>query len=223
MTVGMMSTVDALARRSGAKARNSIAVPTGVIIPPPTPCRMRNTTSSQRLSACPHSAEATVKTAMANKKVRLVPKRSPIQPEAGIHTARLRRYATTTHSHRRGADAELPCQGGQRDVDDRRVQDLHEQPGHEHRRDHVLVAQAAEGHRRLTVAFVALCKHFPCRRRSSRSRSRGGGLRQSPAGRMSSATVRTVPSAHQGRCGRWPLASPTATARCCSSSSSTAP
>ena len=97
MTVGMMSTVDALARRSGAKARNSIAVPTGVIIPPPTPCRMRNTTSSQRLSACPHSAEATVKTAMANKKVRLVPKRSPIQPEAGIHTARLRRYATTTH------------------------------------------------------------------------------------------------------------------------------
>ena len=50
-TVGMMRIVEALARRSGGKARNSIAVPTGVSIPPPTPCRTRNTTSSARLWA----------------------------------------------------------------------------------------------------------------------------------------------------------------------------
>jgi hypothetical protein len=91
MTVGMISTVEALARRSGANARNNMAVPTGVIIPPPTPWRTRNRTSSQRPEACPQSADATVKTAIANRNVRLVPKRSPIQPEAGIHTARLSR------------------------------------------------------------------------------------------------------------------------------------
>ena len=87
----MIRTVEAFARRSGAKARNSMAVPTGVIIPPPTPCSTRNATSSHRPVACPHSADATVKTAIANRNVRLVPKRSPIQPEAGIHTARLSR------------------------------------------------------------------------------------------------------------------------------------
>ena len=91
MTVGMMRTVEALARRSGAKARNSIAVPTGVIIPPPTPCRTRNAISSLRLWAWPHSAEATVKVPMAKRNVCLVPTLSPIQPEAGIHTARLSR------------------------------------------------------------------------------------------------------------------------------------
>ena len=39
----------------------------------------------------PHSAEATVNTTSANRKVRFVPTRSPIQPEAGITTARVSR------------------------------------------------------------------------------------------------------------------------------------
>ncbi len=66
-----------------------MAVPTGVIIPPPTPWRTRNSTSSVRLWASPQSADATVNVAMAKRNVRFVPKRSPIHPEAGIHTARL--------------------------------------------------------------------------------------------------------------------------------------
>jgi hypothetical protein len=37
MTVGTVRIVDARARSDGGKARNSIAVPTGVSIPPPTP------------------------------------------------------------------------------------------------------------------------------------------------------------------------------------------
>ena len=47
--VGMARMAEALARSWGGKARNSIAVPTGVIMPPPTPCRMRNPTSSSML------------------------------------------------------------------------------------------------------------------------------------------------------------------------------
>jgi hypothetical protein len=43
------------------------------------------------LQAAPHKAEAVVKTIRANRNVFLVPKRSPIQPDAGIQMARLRR------------------------------------------------------------------------------------------------------------------------------------
>jgi hypothetical protein len=39
----------------------------------------------------PQSAEAVVNIASANRKVFLVPNRSPIQPEAGIQMARLSR------------------------------------------------------------------------------------------------------------------------------------
>ena len=41
---------------------------------------------------------AAVKIARAYSITRLVPKRSPIHPDAGIHTARLSRYPVTTHS-----------------------------------------------------------------------------------------------------------------------------
>ncbi len=68
-----------------------MAVPTGVSMPPPTPCRTRNRVSDSMLQARPHSAEPAVNIAVANMKVFLVPKRSPIQPEAGIQTARLTR------------------------------------------------------------------------------------------------------------------------------------
>src|SRR5205814_9613202 len=45
-----------------------------------------------------HRAEARLKSARASRKIRLVPQRSPNQPEAGMTTARLTRYATTTAS-----------------------------------------------------------------------------------------------------------------------------
>ena len=43
--LGIMMIVDALARSAGGKARNSIARPTGVSIPPPTPCTTRKAIS----------------------------------------------------------------------------------------------------------------------------------------------------------------------------------
>ena len=96
--VGMIRIREAAARRSGGKARKSIARPTGVNIPPPTPWRTRKAMSSPSEVDKPHRHELTVNTISANWNVRFVPNRSPIQPDAGIHTARLSRYPVTTHS-----------------------------------------------------------------------------------------------------------------------------
>jgi len=68
-----------------------MAIPTGASMPPPAPCRTRKATSSSRLDARPHSADATEKTTMAVSSTRLPPNRSPSQPDAGMNTARLTR------------------------------------------------------------------------------------------------------------------------------------
>ena len=91
--VGTVRIAEARIRSSGGNTRNSIAIPTGASMPPPAPCRMRNATSSPRLEASPHSAEAAVNTTMAVSRTRLPPKRSPSQPDAGMNTARLTRKA----------------------------------------------------------------------------------------------------------------------------------
>ena len=80
-------------RSSGGNARKSMAIPTGASMPPPTPCRTRNATSSPRLVASPHSADAIVNTTIAASITRLPPNRSPSQPDAGMNTARLTRNA----------------------------------------------------------------------------------------------------------------------------------
>jgi hypothetical protein len=87
----MVSTAAAFARSAGGKARKSMAVPTGVSMPPPTPCSTRNAISDSTLQARPQRIEASVNTERANMNVRLVPNRSPAQPLTGMKTARLRR------------------------------------------------------------------------------------------------------------------------------------
>ncbi len=68
-----------------------MAVPTGVSMPPPTPCSTRKAISDSRLQERPQPSEAAVKKNSAIMKMRLVPKRSPSQPETGMKTARLSR------------------------------------------------------------------------------------------------------------------------------------
>ena len=75
-----------------------MAVPTGASAPPAAPCKKRKNTSIVKFDARPHKADVMVKSANATRKTRLVPQRSPNQPDAGMTTARLRRYATTTAS-----------------------------------------------------------------------------------------------------------------------------
>jgi hypothetical protein len=62
-------------------------------MPPAAPWKIRNMTSSARLEATPHSAEAPVNSAIAVSRTRLPPYRSPSQPDAGMLIARLTRKA----------------------------------------------------------------------------------------------------------------------------------
>ena len=66
-------------------------------MPPPVPWSARAAISSGRFRAWPQSTEANVKAASAKRKVRLVPKRSPIQPDVGMNIATARTYAITVH------------------------------------------------------------------------------------------------------------------------------
>ena len=94
------------------RREQSIAMPTGVSMPPPAPCRMRKITSSSSDWDRPQSADAAVKSAIATMNVRLVPKRSPTQPDAGIQIARLTRYPTMIPSVAAGLTSKLRAIAG---------------------------------------------------------------------------------------------------------------
>src|SRR3984885_10618186 len=95
-SVGTISSRFALIRSAGGYARNIIAIPTGISSPPPAPCTARNTTSSGSDVATPHSADAAVNSPMAASTTLRAPNRSPTQPDTGITTASVTRYAVTT-------------------------------------------------------------------------------------------------------------------------------
>jgi hypothetical protein len=67
--------------------RNSTRRPTGVIIAPPMPCRMRASTKSVTDDDIAQPIEPTMKTPMAMLNTARAPKRSAVQPLAGIKTA----------------------------------------------------------------------------------------------------------------------------------------
>ena len=73
-----------------AKVRTSVSRPTGTIIAPPQPCRMREATSRWMLLERPHRHDPSVNRPMAEANTRRVPNRSAIQPLTGMKTARLR-------------------------------------------------------------------------------------------------------------------------------------
>jgi hypothetical protein len=72
-----------------AKVRTIVIRPTGSIIAPPMPCRIRQATSKWISREMPHRNDPMVKTPIAEAKTRRVPKRSAIQPLMGMNTARL--------------------------------------------------------------------------------------------------------------------------------------
>ena len=73
-----------------AKVRTSVSRPTGSIMAPPQPCRMRHATRRWMFVQTPHKNEPSVKTPMAEANTRRVPKRLAIQPLMGMNTARLK-------------------------------------------------------------------------------------------------------------------------------------
>ena len=79
------------------RRENTIAIPTGWSMPPPTPWITRAPTRAPRDGAIAQSTDAPVKMAMAESSTRFAPNRSAIHPEAGIHTAKLSRYPVAIH------------------------------------------------------------------------------------------------------------------------------
>ncbi len=84
---GMVSQAIAVSSSSLRTRRRMSRRPTGTIIAPPKPWRMRAATSSGSDGARPHSADAEAKIAMAATKTRFAPQRSAIQPLTGMNTA----------------------------------------------------------------------------------------------------------------------------------------
>src|SRR6516162_7228826 len=85
--VPMPNTAMARPWRSGGLICSSVACDSGTRPAPATPCSARKKTSSPRLAAAPHSAEATVKPTTEPRKIYLMPKRPASQPVSGIMIA----------------------------------------------------------------------------------------------------------------------------------------
>ena len=71
--------------------RSSTRRPTGTIIAPPMPWRMREATSAASELDRPQAIEPRVKTTIAEPNTRRAPNRSAVQPLIGMNTARLNR------------------------------------------------------------------------------------------------------------------------------------
>ena len=71
--------------------RTSTMRPTGVIIAPPMPCKIRAKTKSVSEDDIAQAIEPSTKTPMAVRNTVRAPKRSAVQPEAGMNTASERR------------------------------------------------------------------------------------------------------------------------------------
>ena len=67
--------------------RSNIACDSGTSPAPAMPCKARNSTSSPRLVAAPHSAEAVVNPMMEARNMYLMPNRPASQPVNGIMIA----------------------------------------------------------------------------------------------------------------------------------------
>jgi len=83
----MPNTAMAWPWRSGGLICKRVACDSGISPAPATPCTARKKTSSERLLAAPHSAEASVKPMTETRKMCLMPNRPASQPVSGIMIA----------------------------------------------------------------------------------------------------------------------------------------
>ncbi len=91
ISAGMVSHAIAATSSCFGTVRSSTSRPTGTIMAPPMPCRIRASTSTPSEFAWPQAIEPRVNTTMAARNTVRVPNRSAIQPLAGMNTARLSR------------------------------------------------------------------------------------------------------------------------------------
>jgi len=86
-SVGTPITAMTRPRRCGPAVCASTLMPTGMIMPPPMPCRTRKKISDSTDHARPHSAEPRPKSATETIHTCLAPNRSDIHPVSGITAA----------------------------------------------------------------------------------------------------------------------------------------
>ena len=129
--------IAAWARSAGGNARNRVAMPTGVSIPPPTPWNTRNRIScpievdrAHRREAGVNDREGEHEDAFCAEPVARPARRRDAHGEAD----RVAEYDPFGH-----AELELPAERRDGDVDDRGVEDVQEERRHIDDWDHVLV------------------------------------------------------------------------------------
>src|SRR4029077_2194620 len=148
--VPVLNTAMARPWRSGGLICNSVACDNGASPAPATPCNARKRTSSPRLVAAPHSAEAGGKPMTETRKMYLMPNRPASQPVSGHHD----RGADDIRGQcpgslvLRGRQAALDVRQG--DIKDRVVYSLHDVRHHDRERDHAAVGDRHERGDRLS-------------------------------------------------------------------------
>ena len=83
--------------RCGPAARARMVWPTGMIMPPPRPWRMRKKIKLSADHDSPHMAEPSVNRPSEIIHIRFAPNRSTIQPDSGMTMANASRYPVVTH------------------------------------------------------------------------------------------------------------------------------
>ncbi len=111
--------------------------PTGVIIAPPMPCSTRAATNEPSPVESAQAIEPAAKTTMAARNMFLAPKRSAIQPEAGINTAKRQQIGRQRELKVNGIGAEVLGDRRQRGREHRRVEVLHEESRGDDERDEI--------------------------------------------------------------------------------------
>ena len=103
-----------MARTSSALGtmRSMASRPTGTIIAPPMPWKIRAATSSGKVCAMPQQTEPRVKTRIAARNTVRAPNRSAVQPDSGMKIARLRRYEVMARLSRSGSSSSAAAMRG---------------------------------------------------------------------------------------------------------------
>ncbi len=89
-SIGTPSTAITRPMRCGPAARVMIAMPTGISMPPPRPCRTRKVMSEPMFHAVLHSADPSTNSTSAVMYIRRAPYRSAAQPLSGMTVASAR-------------------------------------------------------------------------------------------------------------------------------------
>ena len=135
-SIGAPTTLITRPIRCGPAAWTRIVIPAGMIIPPPRPWRTRKKISDPADQARPDSTEPATNSADDHHPQPLGAE--SLRGPAGHRDHHRERHQVTAGDplDRRQRGVQVAAERGERDVDDRRVEDRHDRADHDDRRDH---------------------------------------------------------------------------------------